>query len=440
MKYILTALFLVSFVAYGQEPAYTPMRLNYQFRGIKVDSLFLIPSFVDTNAANNSTMKNVAGSMIRTGNDFWMRNSTTTAWLQNVNVGSGSSTSVQFVDSVWRIVGKDSIFWRKGGVTSKIKDSTAGRLVDTIYRTAGKDSIFFKIAGTTYKIKDSSGSLYAGDSPDRINGTATNNVNAQMGLWQMRFNGGNAGAIQGSYILDSMAYMFFRSDSIVFGGYNTGTADFIFKNLKTIKTNSVDIIDMTANSALALGSVDSTRITSSNKINISKGYIKHLTEGNKYEFKDFNNTFLRIDTLGNFEAGDLTKDSLNISLLKSGNEIVLKSKATPLWKEQNYGITMYLKVTRGVNGIDLSTAGYSSRVPGVYVIATASGNDFSLPEASDWPGQTLTIINNDGGNAGNLICSDTMFDRGTGNTINSIQANEMIIFVSDGSDWYGAIQ
>ena len=111
MKYILTLLCLVSFVAYGQEPAYTPMRLNYQFRGIKVDSLFLIPSFNDTTAANSSTMKNVAGAMIRTGNDFWMRNATTNAWLQNVNIGSGASPIVNFVNNVFKKVGTDSVFY-----------------------------------------------------------------------------------------------------------------------------------------------------------------------------------------------------------------------------------------------------------------------------------------------------------------------------------------
>lgn len=101
VKNILILVFIFCFFnSYAQEPAYTPMRLNYQFRGIKVDSLFLVPSFTDTTSANSSTMKNVAGAMIRTGNDFWMRNAATTAWLQNVNVGNGASYPINSPDRI----------------------------------------------------------------------------------------------------------------------------------------------------------------------------------------------------------------------------------------------------------------------------------------------------------------------------------------------------
>lgn len=90
MKYLLILLMICG-VAYAQEPPYTPMKGNYKFKGIKVDSLFLIPSFADTTAANGTFLDSVAGAMIRTGNDFWMRNSELTSWLQNINIGSGSS-------------------------------------------------------------------------------------------------------------------------------------------------------------------------------------------------------------------------------------------------------------------------------------------------------------------------------------------------------------
>jgi len=116
MKYLLILLMICE-VAYAQEPPYTPMKGNYKFKGIKVDSLFLIPSFADTTAANGTYLDSVAGAMIRTGNDFWMRNAELTSWLQNVNVGPGSNPL---------------------------------------------------------------NVLYPGDSPDRINGVATNDVIANM--------------------------------------------------------------------------------------------------------------------------------------------------------------------------------------------------------------------------------------------------------------------
>ena len=89
MKYLLIFLMLFG-VAYAQEPTYTPMKGNYRFKGIRVDSLFLIPSFTDTTAANGTNLDAIAGAMIRCGNDFWMRNAATNSWLQNVKVGDGS--------------------------------------------------------------------------------------------------------------------------------------------------------------------------------------------------------------------------------------------------------------------------------------------------------------------------------------------------------------
>ena len=356
MKYILTLLCFGVLSAYGQEPAYTPMRLNYQFRGIKVDSLFLIPSFNDTTAANSSTMKNVAGAMIRTGNDFYMRNATTNAWLQNVNVGTGASPSVQFVDSIWRVAGKDSIFWRKGGVSNKIKDS----------------------AGLA-------------DSPDRIDGSATGKVTSAFASQDFDINSVNL------FTLQANTYQ------ITTGDFSHTSGQMFFQGAGT------------------------------------KGH-NILLDTNLYRITDNSGTILlRMDTLGNFEAGDLTKDSLTFSLVRSGNEIILKSKATPVWKEQNNGFSMYLKVTRGANGIDLTGGNYTARVPGVYVIADATSSDFVIPDATAWPGQTITIINTDADPA-NLTCGNNLYDKGTGGTINSIATTEMIIFVSDGSDWYGAIQ
>jgi hypothetical protein len=111
MRYLICLLLLIGFKSYAQEPNYTPMRMNYQFRGIKVDSLFLVPHFNDTISANNSTMKNVAGALIRTGNDFWMRNASTDAWLQNVNIGPGASPTLDFVNEVFKKIGTDSVFY-----------------------------------------------------------------------------------------------------------------------------------------------------------------------------------------------------------------------------------------------------------------------------------------------------------------------------------------
>lgn len=72
MKYLLSFIFLIG-VAYGQTPTYTPMRSFYEFKGIKMDSLFLLPAFTDTTAANTGRIKSIVGSMIKAGNDIYMR-------------------------------------------------------------------------------------------------------------------------------------------------------------------------------------------------------------------------------------------------------------------------------------------------------------------------------------------------------------------------------
>lgn len=87
-------------IAYAQEPTYTPMKGSYRFKGIRVDSLFLIPAFNDTTAANGTNLDQIAGAMIRCGNDFYMRNAATTAWLQNVNVGDGVSPVFNYISGI----------------------------------------------------------------------------------------------------------------------------------------------------------------------------------------------------------------------------------------------------------------------------------------------------------------------------------------------------
>lgn len=357
MKYILTLLFLVSFVAYGQEPAYTPMRLSYQFRGIKVDSLFLIPSFIDTNAANNSTMKNVAGSMIRTGNDFWMRNAATTAWLQNVNVGSGSSVNVQFVDSVWRVAGKDSIFWRKGGLT--------------------------------YKIKDSSGSAYAGDSPDRINGSATDKVISSFSNRDWDINSINLFTLQGDVCQETYNdYSLVSGQVYIQGAGNKGLNIYLDTNL----------------------------------IRISRG----------------NKSMLKIDTLGSFQAGDLTTDELTMRIVPQTETIDFQSKNALKWKEPVSQIESQVKTGYGVNGIDLSLGQYDILVPGIYVIEKAVGSDIVLPDAANWKGQSFQIVNTDANDANLSAVAGTInqVQNSSVGTTNKVDVKTTVLIYSDGTDWY----
>ncbi len=72
MKKLIIILILGMFgSAYAQEPVYNQMRSNYQFRGIRVDSLMLIPKFNDTSAA--AYLNGINGSLIRVDSTIYLR-------------------------------------------------------------------------------------------------------------------------------------------------------------------------------------------------------------------------------------------------------------------------------------------------------------------------------------------------------------------------------
>ena len=102
---------MLASAAYGQTPTYTPMRSFYEFKGIKMDSLFVLPVFTDTTAANAARTKYIAGSVINAGNNLWMRNVTSTAWLSigkadspdRINGTSFNNVYSDFNGSLWEI-------------------------------------------------------------------------------------------------------------------------------------------------------------------------------------------------------------------------------------------------------------------------------------------------------------------------------------------------
>ena len=167
MRILLTVLFIGILGAYAQEPAYTPMKSNYKFKGIRVDSLFLIPSFADTFAANATKLDSIAGAMIRCGNDFYMRNTSMDGWLQNVNIGAGASPIVNFVNNVFKKSGTDSVYYviapadtffayKDVGYDTTSLSIRINQKIDSIKRY--KDSVYFKVNGSwSFGFKDSLG-------------------------------------------------------------------------------------------------------------------------------------------------------------------------------------------------------------------------------------------------------------------------------------------
>lgn len=89
MRILFTILFtFILGSSYAQEPVYNQMRSNYQFKGVRVDSLLLFPKFNDTTAANNTALDSIVGNVIRVGNTIYYRSADLKKWL---TFGGGSS-------------------------------------------------------------------------------------------------------------------------------------------------------------------------------------------------------------------------------------------------------------------------------------------------------------------------------------------------------------
>jgi len=99
MRILFTILFtFILGAAYAQEPVYNQMRSNYQFKGVRVDSLLLFPKFNDTTAANNTALDSIAGNVIRVGNTVYYRSTDLKKWM---TFGGGSSIDTTMLCLAW---------------------------------------------------------------------------------------------------------------------------------------------------------------------------------------------------------------------------------------------------------------------------------------------------------------------------------------------------
>ena len=431
MKYILTLLCFVWFSASAQEPAYTPMRLNYQFRGIRVDSLFLIPQFSDTTSANTTTIKNIAGAMIRTGNDFWMRNSTTTAWLQNVNVGNGASVNVQFVDSVYRKLGKDSIFWRKGGVEYKLKDSignlaSLGLQQVTDNGDSTKNPVVFYTGpvngyngwvkiGVGNVLQSGIGSIVGiyGDSTDATphkielyagKGDGYNYFTMESAGTQFNvINGNGATSMQsnGNVSLSANKIMlgdeFVVDTSNVYIGYYAGNGN-TGRNVQPFGDSAAK--DNIGNHVVALDSIAAYGNTGSNVIAIGSSAGYQNTGDNVNFFGENSGVTNSYDHVTLFGQGSIASASNQVVFTTTNGHARIsvnvntdRELAIPTDVDGTFKVTNYAEP-------NLTSNNYTIDYPGTYLCNNGSTGDLQLPDFALMLGQTITVWNNSGGTIG----------------------------------------
>lgn len=178
MRYLFILLLFCAKV-YAQEPVYNQMKSNYQFRGIRVDSLLLFPKFTDTTTAKNK-LGNVNGLIIRVGTKFYFRDSVLNKWSQfgagidttslSNRINSKADTSllqgvVYFSDTLTTIATKSDL---SASIDTTSLSDRINDKIDSIKRIS--DWVYFKKNGEwNYSYKDSVGSFDSTSLSNRIN-------------------------------------------------------------------------------------------------------------------------------------------------------------------------------------------------------------------------------------------------------------------------------
>lgn len=110
-----------------------PQTLVVSKGGFRADSSLIMPSFLDTSAANRSPyIKRYPGNLIWASNQVWVRNSDTTKWLLLAVSGTSSGT-VTAISSGYGILNSPSIITSTGSVRvdTATLSLTYVRLIDT---------------------------------------------------------------------------------------------------------------------------------------------------------------------------------------------------------------------------------------------------------------------------------------------------------------------
>ena len=125
MKYLFS--FLLVFVCtyvYAQDPVYVQMKSNYLYKGIKMDSLFVLPNLDTANA------REVTGAIVRMGTVYYWYNGA--AWVSLTGAGGSTDTTSlsnrinDKIDSLRR-VGVQVSFKKNGTWYSAYTDSLGGQ-------------------------------------------------------------------------------------------------------------------------------------------------------------------------------------------------------------------------------------------------------------------------------------------------------------------------
>jgi hypothetical protein len=439
MKYLLILLMICG-VAYAQEPPYTPMKGNYKFKGIKVDSLFLIPSFADTTAANSTFLDSVAGAMIRTGNDFWMRNAELTSWLQNINIGPGSNPTTQLtlqnvLDNNHDLVNGNNF----QGTNAGVGNSGSGNILfgdGTGYNSNGSYNIYMgpyageqtvgdnniamgsaALADATYYVGNS---IFLGPNAGRLGAAslasseivALGNQAAMDFEWGYNVNAIGVDAFHSGYgeqinAIGNRAAYDNQGNNVNAIGYSSAETN-QGSEVNGIGTNAAgsnrgNNINALGNStallnwgddvnAMGYHAADSNIKSNINALGYTAGFHNSGEDVNFFGRRaGYYNTFNAVNLFGNQAQATADKQlvfsdgtyntRINFGVEDSSREYTIPPKA-----DGTFALTGYYEA-------DLTVSGYDAITPGVYLLNNGYAEFFNFPNPNNMKGQLITVIN-----------------------------------------------
>jgi hypothetical protein len=464
MKYLLILLMICG-VAYAQEPPYTPMKGNYRFKGIKVDSLFLIPSFADTTAANATNLDSVAGAFIRTGNDFWMRNAELTSWLQNVNIGPGSSPvglSLQNVlDNNHDLVNGNNFQGTNAGVGSSARSDIIAIGEDAGTNVVGDNNTF---------IGNNAGQSSIGSNNIAIGGTTLNGTVYDLSYGVAIGNNALRSTNQDNIVLDIVAIGNYAGMDLYSGSYINAIGSYAFNGGRGYQINAIGNLAAYTNTGDYVNAIGLSSATGNggSDVNALGSGTAGSNSGNNINALGYaaasNNTGDNVNALGR-NAGDSNTASNvnalgynagyhnvyshvtllgNTSTATADKQLVLSDStfSTRINYEvqgssREYTIPPQVEGTFKVTNYyepDLNSADYYAVNPGFYLLTNGSGYDLIFPDPDKMTGQTITVYNKTASSIDfNIGCCDIINEDGS--SVTSIPIETVYTFIAAQTFW-----
>lgn len=365
-------------VSNAQEPNYTPMSSFYRFKGIRMDSLFILPAFTDTTSANTGgRIKNITGSLINASGTLYERRNN--KW----NAVSGAIPALYQVLNYNHDLIQDNNFQGTDAGFGVTDTSNIGFGRSALYNSIGDNKIAIgREAGRSSKkneqisIGRAAGYFSNGDNGIYI-GEYSGYLDSGINTIQIGSNATNANKYDYVILLGTSAIA--NGDSqIVFNNSGNPSANLRLKN--NVTTNrTINFPDKSGTFAL-LSDVDTTSL--SNRINLKLDSLRRSNDS-VYAWRNGSKVFQFKDSLKPDNPSRIHgSTNSNVTGLMNGNQFAIgtasliamesyisgyrsklnlnESDASTLSFENDIDTTSYVRVDKA--GVDLRAEDLSNAI------------------------------------------------------------------------------